>query len=203
MNTSNSTGQIDVTVKESSGGGSSTASASYGNTTLNGTTEIYLRETLVTLARSQYLRFPIKNVWHRCTLLSVGNGIVTFVVESTPQTITVAEGESKSVDVTGDGIADVIITVVKIYSSGATVKFTPVVQPAAAVTTTTIPAQATTTTIISSQAVTTTTAGKNESVVPKGTVPSIPRWAYFVSIGLLLVIAVLIYFMIEGRKLGK
>jgi len=198
MTTSNSTGQITVSVTEGSTGGSHTSSGYYGNATINGTLEIIFRETLVTLGKNEYLRFPIKNLWHRCTLISVGNGSVTFSVESTPKQVTVKEGEYALVDVTDDGNADVNITVVKIYSSGATVRFSPVEQPVA--TTPVTPP------IVTPTVPPVTPPAQNASVVKNETTPApsgrkLPLvWAYVILVAILGIIAFFIYSVMSRKK---
>jgi hypothetical protein len=197
---------FSIKASSSTGGSSSTASGAYGNMTANGTMEIIFLESTATLGRNSYFKFPIKNVWHKCTLISVGNGSVTFVVESTPQTVIVKEGESKSVDVTGDGNADVNITVVKIYLSGATVKFTPVSQPVSK------PAPGTPPVVTPAQppatppAQTTPPPAKNESgaknttAPPKERIKLSPIFAYLISVAILVLIAFLVYGMISRKK---
>ena len=179
--------------------GSHTSSGYYGNATINGTLEIIFRETLVTLGKNGYLRFPIKNLWHRCTLISVGNGSVTFSVESTPKQVTVKEGEYALVDVTDDGNADVNITVVKIYSSGATVRFSPVEQQPVATTPVTPP-------IVTPTVPPVTPPAQNASVVKNETTPvpsgrKLPLvWAYVILVAILGIIAFFIYSVMSRKK---
>ena len=195
----NQSASKNITIDTTAPTGSHTSSGYYGNATINGTLEIIFRETLVTLGKNGYLRFPIKNLWHRCTLISVGNGSVTFSVESTPKQVTVKEGEYALVDVTDDGNADVNITVVKIYSSGATVRFSPVEQQPVATTPVTPP-------IVTPTVPPVTPPAQNASVVKNETTPvpsgrKLPLvWAYVILVAILGIIAFFIYSVMSRKK---
>jgi hypothetical protein len=74
------------------------------------------------LKKNDKISFSVNKVLHLVTIIEVLASMVRVQVSSTPQQFTIAKGATQNVDVTGDGKADIAITVVNIAYYQATIK---------------------------------------------------------------------------------
>ena len=68
------------------------------------------------------IRFDVEGDEHAITVLSVDEGVVKVRIQSEPIELTLRRGESREVDVDGDGVLDVRIEVINIIEDGVIVR---------------------------------------------------------------------------------
>ncbi len=100
-----------------SGGGGSGA----GRTYLSQGTVSELLPLKLTLLRLQRITFIFREQIHSITLKSISDTTATFSLESLPNEVTLMQGQSENVDITGDNAADVKLTLLKLTRFSAEV----------------------------------------------------------------------------------
>ncbi len=187
----------------SSGGGGGRNSV-YSMGTLSTSTPLNLK-----LLRLQKYNFLFRGKAHSITLKTLLDTSATFTLASWPQDVSVNVGESKSVDVNGDSVADIRLTLVRLTRFDAEVRLEeliPAIAPASAAETPV--AESEPEQVSEVKQVTESEYVPEQRVIDTG-YPPIPyqkkskfAWlAWPVLIALIAVAAV--YFLVLGRKSGR
>jgi hypothetical protein len=92
------------------GGGGAASTASLGSNPVTRTVSTSGRITFT---------LPSGKSSHSITIKKIVNGTVTIVIQSDPVEVTLTKGETKDVDITGDGIADVRVTATSVGATTA------------------------------------------------------------------------------------
>lgn len=119
---------------------------------------------------------------HKMTFKEVTAAKVTLIIESTPIEVTIAIGETKQIDVDGDGQKDLELTLVSVKNGVAEIKTKKVAETTLETTTTTTLEQAPTTTL---------------AIQPPAEKKSSLAWLWVV---LVIVIIVVVVLIVKGKK---
>ncbi len=111
--TASPTNDSNQTVDIPSGGGGGGGGAEFADLVLSET------PAPVRLSLQTSRDFTVGTHSHRVTIKRIVNKVVTFLFESEPLEVEVAEGEEKEVDLDADTVNDILIRVIKVDQAGA------------------------------------------------------------------------------------
>ncbi|MBI2128904.1 hypothetical protein HYU07_01560 [Candidatus Woesearchaeota archaeon] len=86
---------------------------------------------VLTLKNNDVIAFSLLNEAHTITINNVGATSVTLTISSTPVTLSLSAGETRNIDLNGDGISDIAVTLHSITSGQALITTTKLAAGAA------------------------------------------------------------------------